>query len=62
MENESDLKFALAILKILRQNAVISECTVMQASELFMKGRRCGITSKVGYIPHVIVADVCRKG
>lgn len=37
MENESDLKFALAILKILRQNTVISECTIMQASELFMK-------------------------
>lgn len=37
MENDSDLKFALAILKILRQNAAISESTVMQASELFMK-------------------------
>ena len=37
MENNSDLKFALAILKILSQNATISENTVMQASAPCMK-------------------------
>lgn len=37
MENNSDLKFALAILKILSQNATINESTVMQASALCMK-------------------------
>lgn len=37
MKDNSDLKFALAILKILSLNATISENTVMQASALCMK-------------------------